>query len=87
MWLQAGLLNNAMLESADSISRQYAIGPLAYVACFALTWVSVWASLALNVALAVFLQSRLVLDTTNRLQQQLISKTATKVLHFLVPPA
>ena len=52
--VRAGLLNTAMLESAESISRQYAIGPLAYVVCFALTWVSVSASLALNVALAVF---------------------------------
>jgi uncharacterized membrane protein len=52
--VRAGLLNAAMLESADSISRQYAVGPAAYLICFGLTWVSVAASLAINVALAVF---------------------------------
>lgn len=38
----------------NRISRQYAFGPLLYLACFALAYISVAASLALNVALAVF---------------------------------
>lgn len=36
------------------ISSQYAFGPLMYLVCFALAWVSVPASLALNVILACF---------------------------------
>lgn len=36
------------------ITRQYAFGPLFYLACVALTYVSVTASLLLNVALACF---------------------------------
>jgi hypothetical protein len=36
------------------IGVQYAFGPLFYVVCFVLAWVSVPASLALNVALACF---------------------------------
>lgn len=52
--VKAGLLDAATLESARSISRQYAIGPLSYLVCFALSGINVPASLALNVALAVF---------------------------------
>jgi len=52
--VRAKLLDGALLDSADSISRQYAIGPVAYLACFALTWLSVPASLILNIALAMF---------------------------------
>ena len=48
------LLDSATLQSADSISRQYASGPIAYLVCFGLTWVSVPVSLGLNIALAVF---------------------------------
>jgi uncharacterized membrane protein len=48
------LLDSATLEAAGSISRQYAMGPVAYLVCFALTWVSVPVSLGLNIALAVF---------------------------------
>ena len=40
--------------AANKISAQYAVGPLLYLVCIALTWVSVAASLLLNVALAVF---------------------------------
>jgi uncharacterized membrane protein len=40
--------------SAEKISRQYAGGPILYLICFALAWVSVTASLALNLALAIF---------------------------------
>ena len=49
-----GLLDSATLESADAISRQYAVGPISYLLCFGLTWISVPASLILNIGLAVF---------------------------------
>ena len=49
-----GLLDVATLESAHSISKQYAIGPLAYLVCLGLSWISVPASIGLNVLLAVF---------------------------------
>ncbi len=52
--VEAGLLDSATLESAHSISRQYAVGPISYLVCFGLTWISVPLSLALNIALAVF---------------------------------
>ena len=52
--VRAGLLDPATQESADSISRQYAKGPVASLASFALGWVSVPASLILNIGLAVF---------------------------------
>jgi uncharacterized membrane protein len=57
LWHQAvrgGLLDSATRESADSISRQYAVGPISYLICFGLTWISVPASLALNMGLAIF---------------------------------
>ncbi len=40
--------------AVTQIGFQYAFGPLLYVLCFALAWVSVSASLVLNVALACF---------------------------------
>jgi len=52
--VRAGLLDAATHESADAISRQYAVGPIAYLVCFGLTWVSVSASLILNIGLAIF---------------------------------
>lgn len=52
--VRAGLLDAATQESADAISRQYAVGPIAYLLCLGLTWVSVPASLILNIGLAVF---------------------------------
>jgi uncharacterized membrane protein len=52
--VRAGLLDSPTHESAAAISRQYAIGPMAYFVCFVLTWVSVPASLILNIGLAVF---------------------------------
>ena len=52
--VRRGLLDSATQESAEAISRQYAVGPLSYLICFALTWVSVPASLIMNIALAVF---------------------------------
>ena len=48
------LLDSAMQESAHSLSRQYAVGPIAYLVSFGLTWVSVPLSLGLNIALALF---------------------------------
>lgn len=38
----------------NRITRQYAYGPLLYLACFVLAYIDVAASLALNVALAIF---------------------------------
>jgi uncharacterized membrane protein len=52
--VRGGLLDSATHESAEAISRQYAVGPIAYLICFGLTWISLPASLALNIALAVF---------------------------------
>jgi len=52
--VRRGLLDSATLESADAISRQYAIGPISYLLCFGLTWISVPASLIVNIGLAVF---------------------------------
>ncbi len=52
--VRAGLLDSATHESADAVSRQYAVGPIAYLVCLGLTWVSVPASLILNIGLAVF---------------------------------
>ncbi|HEX6804329.1 MAG TPA: TMEM175 family protein [Terriglobales bacterium] len=52
--VRAGLLDSATLESANAISKQYAIGPAAYLVCLILTWISAPASLLLNIALAVF---------------------------------
>jgi uncharacterized membrane protein len=40
--------------SAERISRQYAGGPVLYLICFGLAWLSVTASLVLNLALAIF---------------------------------
>ena len=57
LWFHAvksGLLDPEATESANSISKQYAVGPVSYLVCFAFTWVSVATSLVLNVALAVF---------------------------------
>lgn len=41
-------------DAVARINRRYAAGPLFYLICFGLAWVSVAASLALNLALAVF---------------------------------
>ena len=45
---------DAEVSAADKISAQYAFGPLLYLVCIALTWVSVPVSLLLNILLAVF---------------------------------
>ena len=52
--VRTGLLDGATRESAHSISKQYAIGPLAYLVSFGLSWVSVPISIGVNVLLAVF---------------------------------
>ena len=52
--VRAGLLDSATHESAAAVSRQYAVGPIAYFVCLGLTWVSVPASLILNISLAMF---------------------------------
>lgn len=52
--VRGGLLDAATQESADSISRQYAVGPMPYLVCLGLTWVSVPASLISNIGLAIF---------------------------------
>ena len=52
--VRAGLLDSAARESSAAISKQYAIGPAAYLLCLLLTWVSAPASLLLNVGLALF---------------------------------
>lgn len=52
--VRGDLLDSATRESAEAISKQYGVGPLAYLVCFGLTWVSVPASLGLNIALALF---------------------------------
>lgn len=48
------LLDDATRASANAITRQYGLGPICYLVCFALTWVSVTLSLVANIALAVF---------------------------------
>jgi len=41
-------------EAAAHITAQYAVGPALYLVCFALTWVSVAASLVMNILLAFY---------------------------------
>lgn len=45
---------NAGPTTVNAISRAYAVGPPAYLLSFVLAWVSVPASLAMNIALAVY---------------------------------
>ena len=57
LWFHAvksGLLDAAAIESAGGISRRYGSGSISYLVCFGLTWISVPASLAPNVGLAIF---------------------------------
>ena len=48
------LAADADFAAADRITRQYLFGPLLYLICLGLAWVSVPVSLALNAALACF---------------------------------
>ncbi len=52
--VRGDLVDSATHESAEAISKQYAVGPISYLICLGLTWVSVPASLGLNIALALF---------------------------------
>jgi len=52
--VRSRLLDSATQESADAISRQYAVGPVSYLMCFGLSWISVPTSLILNIGLAMF---------------------------------
>jgi uncharacterized membrane protein len=48
------LIDHALAASSGAISKQYAFGPLMYLVCLALGWISVPLSLTINTALAVF---------------------------------
>ena len=48
------LLEKNSESSAAMISRQYAVGPIMYVACLFLAWIDVRMSVGLNVALAIY---------------------------------
>jgi uncharacterized membrane protein len=48
------LAHDADHAAVKKITQQYAFGPLLYLICFVLTWVSVPASLVFNIALAFF---------------------------------
>src|SRR5262249_42607555 len=52
--VRRGLLHDQAIPSAADISSQYAVGPLIYLACFVTAWFNVRASIAGNVALALF---------------------------------
>lgn len=59
LWRHAATGNRLLGRSADmqavrALTRQYLFGPVLYLICFGLAWVSVTASLALNIALALF---------------------------------
>lgn len=71
--VKASLLDPEALTSAGSISRRYGVGPVSYLICFGLTWVSVPASLALNVGLAIFYAL-----PPQRLPKRRTMRTATK---------
>lgn len=61
-------------RSVHRITRQYAFGPVLYLACFALTYVSVSASLILNAALACFFAlPPHFLDRSRRSQASMLS--------------
>jgi uncharacterized membrane protein len=49
-----GLLDENFRESARAITKQYSAGPLLYLLCIGLVWVSPVLSLAFNAVLAVF---------------------------------
>jgi uncharacterized membrane protein len=59
LWRYAASGKRLLGRSADTVavaalSKQYLLGPAVYLACFALAWISVPASLVLNSALAIF---------------------------------
>jgi uncharacterized membrane protein len=60
--------------AVDQITSQYAIGPAAYLVCLMLAWISVPASIFLNIALACFF---LVPPKSLRLREKRRRETAT----------
>jgi uncharacterized membrane protein len=48
------ILDESGEAAATAVSRQYSLGPLMYLVCMALAWVSVPASIGANLALAIF---------------------------------
>jgi uncharacterized membrane protein len=52
--VRAHLLDAQTMESADAISRQYAFGPLMYLACAVIGWFSLSATLTFNILLAIY---------------------------------
>jgi hypothetical protein len=48
------LAHDVDAAAVEKITAQYAFGPLLYLVCFGLAWVSVSASLIVNIALACF---------------------------------
>ncbi|MGH9513515.1 MAG: TMEM175 family protein [Terriglobales bacterium] len=48
------LAHDVDIAAIEKITRQFAFGPLPYLVCLVLAWVSVTASLALNILLACF---------------------------------
>ena len=48
------LIDASSNAAAAVMSKQYALGPVVYLICLALAWVSVKASLALGIGIAVF---------------------------------
>ena len=47
-------LVDSSLSSVQGIARRYAIGPTAYIVCFAITWWNVPLSLAMNAGMSLF---------------------------------
>ncbi len=61
------LLDASASSFAQAISRQYALGPVMYLICLILSWISVPVSLAVNSGLAIFFAlSPSVMKTHNR---------------------
>jgi len=59
LWRYAASGNRLLGRSVDTaavaaLSKQYLFGPMVYLACLALAWISVPGSLVLNSALAIF---------------------------------
>jgi uncharacterized membrane protein len=52
--IRAGLLDPVKVAAAARISRQYSYGPLLYLVCLGVAWISPEGSLALSCALAAF---------------------------------
>src|SRR5262249_36546812 len=66
--VRSGLLDSTTQDSANAITRQYAVGPISYLVCFGLTWISVPLSLAVSIALAIFFAMPPKIAVENRQQ-------------------